>query len=48
MSKFVVAIFPDVPSAQEGISALKDLASEDAIHLHPPSRRETAENSRCK
>ncbi|WP_300779394.1 DUF1269 domain-containing protein [Enhydrobacter sp.] len=34
MSRFVVAIFPDLPSAQGGIRALKDLASEDVIRLH--------------
>ena len=34
MSRFVVAIFPDAPSAQEGVRALRDLASEDVIQLH--------------
>lgn len=34
MRRFVVAIFPDAASAQEGVRALKDLASEGVIHLH--------------
>ena len=34
MSSFVVAIFPDVASAHEGIRVLKELASEDVIQLY--------------
>jgi uncharacterized membrane protein len=34
MSRFVVAIFPDLGSALEGIRVLKDLASERAVELH--------------
>lgn len=34
MSRFIVAIFPDLASAQEGIRTLKGLASERVIQLH--------------
>lgn len=34
MRRFVVAIFPNAEGAREGVRALKDLASEDVIHLH--------------
>lgn len=34
MSRFVVAIFPDLPGARVAIHVLKDLAAEDVIHLH--------------
>ena len=34
MSRFVVAIFPDLSSAQGGIDALKDLAADDVIQLN--------------
>ena len=34
MSRFVVAIFPDIPSAQAAIGALKGLASDGIVDLH--------------
>ena len=34
MNTCIVAIFPDIPSAQGAIHALKDLALDESIHLH--------------
>lgn len=34
MNRFIVAVFPDAPSAQQGLLALKTLAAETVIQLH--------------